>query len=333
MVAAMGIKKQKPVALLIDGDIVCYRSAACIEKRTVMVTHLKSGRAKEFDTRTEFKEFLKSKDFVYKADEYNFRDIQTPEDVSHATYIVKNLVNTLKQKFNPDVVRVLIGGKDNFRDSLPLPKQYKSNRKDMLRPLCLQEVRDYMTRVHGAELINGHETDDALTYFGYEYLNKGYDAIVVTIDKDALAYSGLKVYDYTKTDSEPLLISELGELYLNSKAEVKGNGFLWYCLQMLIGDATDFYRPFEVAGTKYGEKTAYKALKDCKDKKTALEAVVSEYKRIYPSTVTYKSWDGLEITTDWLGMLSLYHKCVRMKATKDDTLNFKDFAKQHGVEL
>lgn len=326
-------KKKKPVALLLDGDIICYRSAACIEKRTVEVKHIKSGRVKVFDTRTQFKDFLKAKEFVYKAEDYDFTDIQTPEDVSHATYIVKNLIKSLTDKFKPDVLHVLIGGKDNFRDNLPLPKKYKDNRKDMIRPVYLQDVRQYLIGKHKAEVVNGCETDDALTYYGYEYLNSGYDTIVVTIDKDALAYSGLKVYDYTKENAEPLLIPKVGELYLNDKGDVKGNGFLWYCFQMLVGDTTDHYRPFEVAGIKYGEKTAYKVLKDCKTEQEALLAVISEYQRVYPGEVKYAAWSGLEVTTDWLGMLKLYHKCVRMKETSNDVLNFKQFAERYGVNL
>ena len=46
-------KKKKPVALLIDGDVIAYRSSACIETRTVGVKHIKSGRVKVFDTRTQ----------------------------------------------------------------------------------------------------------------------------------------------------------------------------------------------------------------------------------------------------------------------------------------
>jgi len=326
-------KKKKPVALLIDADIVCYRAAATIEARTVEVKHIKSGRVKVFDTRTQFKDFLKAKDFVYNAEDYEFTDIQTPQDVSHATYIVKNQIKRLKDKFKPEVIKLILGGKNNFRDNLPLQKQYKSNRKDFIRPVHLKEVREYVRKVQDAEVVDFWEADDAVVYYGYDYLEKGYDVIICSQDKDALAYSGLKVYDFTKEDAEPLLISDLGELHLNAKDEVKGSGFLWYCQQMLIGDTTDFYRPFEVAGIKYGEKTAYKVLKECKTRQEALEAVISEYQRIYPGEVIYTAWDGSEIVTDYVGMLKLLHKCVRMMETSFDKLDFIEFALRYGVKL
>ena len=160
-------KKKKPVALLIDGDVIAYRSSACIETRTVEVKHIKSGRVKVFDTRTQFKDFLKAKDFVYKTEDYEFTDIQTPEDVSHATYIVKNQISKFKELFKPGVVHVCIGGKSNFRDNLPLPKRYKGNRSGMIRPVHLSDVRQYLTNVHKAEVIEGCETDDALVYYRY----------------------------------------------------------------------------------------------------------------------------------------------------------------------
>lgn len=327
-------KKKKPVALLLDADVVCYRSAAAIEKRTVEVKHIKSGRVKVFDTRTQFKDFLKAKDFVYKAEDYEFTDIQTPEDVSHATYIVKNLIKNLNEKFKPEVLHVLIGGKNNFRDDLLLPKQYKGNRSSMLRPVYLQEVKQYLIGKHKAEVVDGCETDDALTYYGYEYLRNGYDTIIATVDKDALAYSGLKVYDFTKENAEAVLIPDLGELHINDKGDVKGMGFLWYCFQMLTGDGTDHYRPFEVAGIKYGERAAYKALKDCKTQQEALQAVISEYRRVYSSEVNYTAWNGFKVVgADYRNMLDLYHQCVRMKETKDDPLYFKQFAERYGVEL
>lgn len=326
-------KKKKPVALLIDGDVIAYRSSACIETRTVEVKHIKSGRVKVFDTRTQFKEFLKAKDFVYKAEDYEFTDIQTPEDVSHAAYIVKNQISKFKELFKPDVVHVCIGGKNNFRDNLLLPKRYKGNRSGMIRPVHLKYVKDYLVNVHKAEVIEGHETDDALVYYGYEYLKLGYDVIVIGPDKDAMAYSGLHTYDFTKEDAVPFLIPNLGSLYINDKGGVKGSGFLWYCQQMLTGDATDNFRPFEVAGIKYGEKAAYKVLKACKTEQEAIQAVIAEYQRVYPAEVKYTAWNGTEVITDYNGMLDLYHKCCRMKETRDDTLDFKQFAERYGVEL
>jgi hypothetical protein len=326
-------KKKQPVALLIDADILCYRAAATIETRTVEVKHIKSGRVREFGTRTEFKGFLKAKDFEYNADDYEFTDIQTPQDISHATYIVKNQIKRLKDKFKPEAMKLILGGKQNFRDELLLPKKYKGNRKDFIRPVHLQAVREYVQQVHQAEVVNGHEADDALIYYGYELLNKDYDTILATIDKDAKAYSGLKFYDFTKEESEPLLIPDLGELHLNEKDEVKGSGFLWYCFQHGRGDSTDFFCPYELSGKRFGDKAAYKLLKDCKSHSEALAKVVWQFKQWYPDVIEYTAWNGEKVQADWKYLIDVYFKCCRMKESKEDDLDFTKFAARYGVDL
>jgi hypothetical protein len=270
----------------------------------------------------------------YKPESYEFTDIQTPESLANALHTIKTQLNKWKTKFDPDVVKVLIGGKDNFRESLPLPKKYKGNRKDMLIPVHREDAKMYLQERHKAEVIDGCETDDALIYYGYEYLKKGYEVIVSSVDKDALAYSGLKVYDFREDDNKPVLIPDFGYLEVIEKDKtktVKGVGFLWYCQQMLTGDGTDNYRPFEVRGVKFGEMSAYKALKDTKTHKEALESVIQQYKTVYPEPFTFVDWTGKEQTFDYLDFLKLYHKCVRMKETKEDDLDFVKFCQRYGV--
>ncbi len=329
----MGKKKNKPVALLIDADIVAYRSSACIEERSIEVKHIKSGRLKSFKTRTEFKEFLKSKDFPYEPEQYEITDIQTPEPVGHACKIVKNMLEGLSTKLKPSLVHVILGGKGNFRDDLPLPTKYKSNRADFIRPVHLAEVREYLQNVHKAELVEGFETDDAVIFYGYEYLKLGYDVVVATIDKDAQAYSGLKTFDFTKDNEEPRLIPEFGSLWITDKGDVKGNGFIWYCFQHLRGDPTDGFCPYELSGQKFGEKAAYNLLKDCKNEKEALEKVIQQFRQWYPESITYQDWKGETQTKDAIQIADMYFKCCRMMETRTDMLNFIAFAERYGVKI
>jgi hypothetical protein len=323
--------KNKPAAILVDADIIAYRSAAVAEERCIEVKHKKTGRLKSFKTRTDFKDFLKSKDFPYKQDEYEVVDIQTPEPVGHACKVVKNLIDSIQNKFKPKVLHILLGGKENFRDTLPLPSKYKGSRVDLIRPVHLQDVRNYLTTVHKAEVVHSEETDDAVIYYGYEYLKLGYDVTICTNDKDAQAYSGLKTYDFTKEDAEPKLIPGFGSLWIDDKGAVKGNGFLWYCFQHVRGDPTDNFCPYEISGKRFGEKSAYTLLKDCKSEQDALGKVIWQYKQWYPDNLQYTAWDGQVIQADYLYLADLYFKCCRMKCTKDDDLDFKKFCQNYGV--
>ena len=55
---------------LFDMDLIAYRSAAAVEERKVQVQHIKTQKIKEFKTRTEFKDILKSKDKPFNAEDW-----------------------------------------------------------------------------------------------------------------------------------------------------------------------------------------------------------------------------------------------------------------------
>ena len=86
----------KETILIIDGDTVAYRIAAVVEKKSVIVTHKATGRAKEFDTVTDFKVFLKEQGREFIASSYNIVHIQTPEDVSHCLFGVKRQIKKME---------------------------------------------------------------------------------------------------------------------------------------------------------------------------------------------------------------------------------------------
>ncbi|MGL5075069.1 MAG: hypothetical protein ACRDBG_04425 [Waterburya sp.] len=323
----------KKLALIVDADLIAYRSAAVCEERSIQVKHLKSQRTRNFSTRTEFKDFLKAKYFKYLADDYEIVDIQEPQPVSHALSVVKGQLEKFREKFKPDIFHVVLSGSGNFREDLPLPKKYKSNRKDMIKPLLLSECKRYLKDKYQADVVNGCEADDAIIYYGKEYLDLGYDVVISTIDKDSRAYSGLNVWDFTDFESEPELINSLGFLKETDQG-VKGSGFMYYCFQMLMGDPTDFYKPFEYFNMKYGEKSIFRYLNDCESESEALCRVIKKYKEFLPDKFSYVDWKGeTHKDVDYIYWLSLYHKCVRMKETREDNLDFIRFAKKYGVNL
>jgi hypothetical protein len=327
------VKKKRVV--LIDGDILVFRTSAICESRSVEVLHNKSLKTKSFKNKTEFKEFLKAKDFEYVEQDYTFTDVQTlNEDMSY-TFLLKNQLKSLKENLWWDEMRLLISGSNNFRDELPLPRKYKGNRDDTLKPLVRQECKSYLIGKYKAEVIDGCETDDALIYIGYEYLAKGYEVIIVSNDKDSNCYSGLKLYDYTKESPEIVEIPQLGSLWIDPKGKVRGLGFLHYCHQMLIGDLVDGYKPTDLTNPKvsFGERSSYDLLKDCTSEQEALQLVIGKYLQWYPKQFIYKDCFGIEHQPTWKYMIGLYHKCVRMRETEGDELVFYSFAKKYGIDL
>ena len=321
------------VIALIDLDTPVYKAAAAVEERGIIVTHSPTGIQKSFSTRTEFKDLLKSKDKIDKLSEYEIEDTQEAEPAEHAFHILNNHIKFILDSFWCDEVVYMISGKENFRNSLLLPTQYKSNRSNLIRPLLLKEVQKYARKKYKAIVSDGDECDDMQIYMGYEILKRGDIPVVCSIDKDSKAYSGLSLFNPDKPELGVQVIPDLGSIWVDDSDEVRAIGMMQYGLQQLVGDTIDGFKPTELCNKRFGAKSALKLLKECKTEKEVLEVVVSKYKEWYPSPFEYTAWNGEAIQSNWLHMLSLYHCCVRMKETKADPLIALDFYKRYGVEL
>jgi hypothetical protein len=328
---------------VVDLDSVCYRSAAASETSNILVTHLTTGKTKEFKNRTEFKNMLKTKP-KFKLEDYNIEDQYVAEPIENCLHTVKRQIEKIKENTAADQLVCVVGGKDNFRDKLPLPKQYKGNRIDMHRPIHLSKAKEYVINKFNAEEINGEESDDAVIYKAYELMKAGHTVIVVTNDKDSLQAEGLLLYDFSK---EELIKTEGHWFDIKSrdsgtkKATGSGVGFLAY--QLCCGDSTDFYVPTDLCKAKYGtsqsksvsygQMSFYKDTRHCKSPEDFLEVVIKKYKEWYPSAVTYKAWDGTEYTKDWKDILDMYVKAAYMKRSRDDKSCSKEFFSKYGVNL
>jgi hypothetical protein len=319
--------------LIIDGDLVAYRSAAAVEKRTIIAKHIKSGRTKEFNTRTELKELCKSKDIEYNKEDYEITDVQTPEDISHALYIVKNLVKKLSEELKPDSTEMYIGSGENFRHRLPLPSPYKANRAEGLRPKHLKEVREYLMTQFNCSYVKDIETDDVITIRAYEELAKGNIPILSTIDKDAQQTQGVIVKNFaegSEFDEELQPIPLVGNLY-KTELGIKGNGLKFLAFQTLSGDPSDTYSGYELSKVKYGPVKAYKALEPCQTEQEVLEVLIQQYKLLYPEPVEYTDVHGVEHTATWRDLLEMYWRCAYMKRSWEDASYFWDYARERGV--
>ena len=321
------------IVTIYDSDALAYRAAAVVDKRLVEIEHIKSGRKKTFNTRTEFKELLKSKDMLFNKEDYVFTDKIISGELAHAIKIMKNQVEKINSDLIADEMLMCIQSNENFRDSLPLPSKYKGSRTTIIRPTWLRECKLYLYKNYPSYVAKGFEVDDAVIFRGYEEVDKGNYPVIVGVDKDAKAYSGLTLYDYTQDNPELKLIPDFGSLWVGPNKKIKGEGFIWFCFQFLNGDSSDDYKPCELAKIKFGEQSAYKILKDCTTHKEALEKVLGQYKEWYPEKFTYTAWDGTEVNADYLDIAQLYYCCARMMTTEDDKLKLIPFLDKYGVKI
>ena len=317
---------------LIDLDTPCYASAAAVEERSILVTHEPSGKEKVFKNRTEFKHHMIDRKIKYEASDYIITDIQSDPEPSHAIQILKNQLNRIIDAIQPDEVVYMISGKSNFRDELRLPKKYKGNRDNSIKPVVLNKVKKYAIKTYNPIVSENEEPDDIQVWLGYEYLKEGCIPIGVTIDKDFLAYSGLWHYNQNKPEEGISELPVVGYLYPEGN-KVKGRGFIWYAYQALRGDDVDGYKPTHLSKLRIGDMGIYNALKDCRSHKEILNTVIRMYQSWYPETFWYEDWKGMMIETDYRGMIDLYHKCCRMKEIRNDPLDAVEFYDRYGVTL
>lgn len=321
----------KTIALF-DLDTPIYKAAAACEERTIEVTHTPTGATKIFKNRTEFKDLMKSKDKLKDIHLYEIQDQQEAEPLSHAIKLLKSQVESTLDCIWPDSVVYMLSGPNNFRNNLPLPSPYKGTRSP-IRPLLLKELRRYAKKQFNAVQSDMEECDDMQVWMGYEELAKGNKPILIASDKDAKAYSGLFLFNPDKPGDGINEIPKLGSIWIDGKNKVRANGMMQYGLQMCIGDIVDSYRPTEICGVKFGEKSAYKLLKDCTTEQEILNLVKKQYQLWYSSDFIYTDYNGNSVESNWLGVMQLYHSCVRMKETRHDSLNIKDFFHKYGVTL
>lgn len=320
--------------LVIDGDEVAYTVAAACEERGIRVTNTISSGEATFKTRTKMKDFLKGVDMP--DDLYSIEDTQIAEPLANALSTVKSKLVNLKEKFKTEQMELYISGDNNFRLSLPLPEQYKSGRKDTMRPLLLSEIKDYLIKYHKAVVVDGDEADAALTTRMWDGYKSKQKIIAVTVDKDARGSAG---WLYNPDKDELIYNDGYGDLYLNDKGDVKGNGRVWFYYQLLMGDwGTDTYCPRRIAKAitgklpKWGEKTCYDYLSQATYDGEALKLIHDKYLEWFGvDEFSYTAWDGSTFKGNYLEALQMIVDCAHMARWKDDRVNVKELLTKFGI--
>ncbi len=316
--------------VVIDMDMIIYRAAAAGEKRSILATHNDSGRTKSFDTRTALKDFIKDTKWVYE--DFTIEDVQTPDPIENVLHTIKAMVGSIQEATFATNTYMVIDGKGNFRDDLPLPTKYKGNRVDTIRPVHLGECKKFVMNKWQPNQAFNREADDLLSEMCYKGMRKGEKWVAATADKDQRGFP-CYYYDFTKPEQPIYLIDGgIGKLYLNDKKAAKGHGFLWLCYQWCCGDSSDCYKPSQLSGAKFGDAGAVKLLGHLQTKQEVVDAVVSLYKKWYPEPFEYVCWKGETHQADWKSVLELYLKCAHM-LTYSDNITLMNFCAHYDVEI
>jgi len=317
------------VCAIIDADFIKYSVAAVGEKRSIVVTHLASGREMEFSNRTAFygsnreggwlAERNAGRTSPFTIDEFRIEDVQTPEPIENALHIVKLTFNKILKALGTDQYKAFVGQGDPFRVERSTIIKYKGNRVDRANPVHLDAITNYLVNKYKAEIVTGIESDDRCVMECYGNNNN----ILVAIDKDAYG-TPAKVYNPNKPDDGIIDCDVFGELRRDSKGKVRGHGRLFFYFQVASGDAIDNYKANSASDKKWGDVSAYNRLVGCKTDAEALEALYNIYDQLYPEAKVVTGWRGDEIEIDGSYMLDENWDLARMLRWGGDVFSFDD---------
>lgn len=323
---------------IIDLDYVKYACSAIGEKRSILVTHKASGRTKEFATRTEFygrdrkhsggwlAELNKSRTSPFSVDEFEIVDVQTPEPIENALHSAKTQVENALKALGTSKYKAFLGRGDSFRVELSTLLKYKDNRKEMLKPLHLEAVSEYLERKFKAEVVEFIEADDACVMECYGKPNN----IILGIDKD---YYGQPVsfFNANRQDEEVVNGNQFGKLYLDDKGDVRGVGRMHLYWQIASNDTSDNYAANCYSDVRWAGKSAYNSLVNCKDDKEAWNQLKAIFQHLYPEKKIVQGWRGDEFEIDWSYVLNECFLMARMLRFEGDDVNAYDVMKKMGV--
>lgn len=359
--------------LVFDIDWLIFESVSVAEERFIIATHIPTDRKMEFKTKTELwgdwrkkaggwiaEENKKLGNDYWKPDDFTIVEGQRPRpfkvkgvdeftgepDESKdyfispwegAKKILDDKIKAICEKFKTKDYTCFTGTGNVFRHDICTLLYYK-DRDEMMKPLLLKKMKEYVCERHSCTMVTTAEADDAVNWTvldGYKAWVKGgkkdEDKVTgIAVDKDSKQCSGW--WFNPNKDKEPRLIEGFGKLWLDAKGEVDGEGRMWLYFQ-LFEDKADNYKANCFSDIKWGEKASYNALKDCKNDKEAWTVLVESFKTLYPEP---KIVDGCKGKVEIDAMYVLQEMAdmafmLRHNNTPRDRLVVKDVLEKLGV--
>lgn len=204
--------------ILVDGDILVYRCGFAAEK----TKHYVNGELRENKKDAmAYIEFLEE-EFGEKGEYTSEVEL---EPVENCLQMVRSSLDNIREALDYfGDMRVFLTGEGNFREEVATIKEYKGNRKEARKPHWYDEIRDYLIRRWGAEVVDGQEADDAIGIAAWNsYKECPEYSIIASIDKDLRMIPGYH-YNWVKGESD----------YISDLDAMKN-----FYMQVLTGDATD----------------------------------------------------------------------------------------------
>lgn len=298
--------------LVIDGDLLAFKASAAGEYRYIDVD-FPDGTCDTFDNRTALKEHCELVECDYK--DCIITDEQMPEPFEVIVRTYHAMIDRILKETSAETFSVYVGKGDSFRVDLPLPEKYKGNREGTIKPVYVDDLKDYIISTSEGNLSGSNlESDDWVCMKQWIGYTMGTKVIAVTSDKDANSQYGW-LYNPDKMTS-PRFVDGVGELTCGKRGsvwKVEGYGERFLMYQMLTSDSVDNLFPSRLSGVRFGPLKTYELLNEEGTLVEVWQRVVDKYKEWFGDDFKYTTWDGKEINTNWEGVFDLYFACFKMK--------------------
>lgn len=223
------------------------------------------------------------KESGYTKDEIEIETEVIPEPLANVLHSAKLMVRSIIAETKADEWELYLTGKGNFREDIY--PEYKANRKEMVKPVHYQAIRDYYHLQMDAHIIDGMEADDMVAIRATELDG---DGIICSIDKDLKTVPGL-YFNPNKPDDGVIEIDPWTA------------SFNFY-VQLLMGDKADNIPGINGIGLTKAENI----LVNCEDEREMYEVCMEQY-----------LLDEEKQSGTWLD-INVNAQLLHMKRTRDD---------------
>lgn len=321
-----------------DLDSAKYAVASVGENRTVLITHKPSVRTISVPNRSTFyghwkkkeggmlAEINKGRTSPFLWDEFEYEDVQEAQPIENVLHTAKMMVEKAVAESKADKVFFYIGKGDSFRVEYSTLLKYKGNREDMLRPLLLDDVVEYLIKKYKPEIVTHYEVDDVVTMNTW---NKP-DHFIIGGDKDFYG-AGTRFLNLNKPEEGIVDCTGFGSLWLDDKGKVRGTGRLFKLWQVCSQDDSDGYSANCMSKIKWGEKKAFNALHECKNDKEAFKAAARVFQHLYPEPIECEGWRGDKILIDWVYVFNECFNLAHLHRWKDDFVDVREVLDNMGI--
>ena len=182
-----------------------------------------------------------------------------------------------------------------------------------------------MQKKFKSTIIRHWEADEAVVMECYRQSDK----FAMIEDKDFWGCP-INVWDRNQQGRGIVNCNKFGHLFLDEKGKIRGEGRIWLYHQICSGDNIDNYYANSASDVKWGDKSSYNRLKDCKTDDEAFATMVDIYKTLYPEVKTVKGWRGDDILVDWKYMIEENFRMARMYRTETDHVSLVNVLSERG---